>query len=86
MAAEVLSVLNPVLQLQQKKSWFGFLPLAVSVTGGGENVLLSIQSWLHMKLIKSKKNEEFSPALPLVNVGTSITEAEESLELEAPSP
>lgn len=79
-------MLNPVLQLQQKKSWFGFLALAVSVTGGGENVLLSIQSWLHMKLIKSKKNEEFSPALPLVSVGTSITEAEESLELEAPSP
>lgn len=49
-------------------------------------MLLSIQSWLNMKLIKSKKNEEFSPALPLVSVGTSITETEESLKLEAPSP
>lgn len=49
-------------------------------------MLLSIQSWLNMKLIKSKKNEEFSPALPLVSVGISITEAEESLKLEAPSP
>lgn len=49
------------------------------------NVLLSIQSWLIMKLIKHKKNEEFSLALPLVSVGTSITEAEESRKLEAPS-
>lgn len=86
MAAEFISVLNPVLQVQQKKSWFRFLALAVSVTGGGENVLISIQSWLNMKLIRRKKNEEFSPALPLVSVGTSITEAEESLKLEAPSP
>lgn len=49
-------------------------------------MLLSIQSWLNTKLIKSKEDEEFSPALLLVSVGTSITETEESLKLEASSP
>lgn len=59
--------------------------MAVRGGRGGKSVLLSIQSWLSLELIKSKKNEELPPALPLVSVGTSITEAEKSLKLKPPS-
>lgn len=48
-------------------------------------MFLSIQSQLSVKLLKSNKNKEFPPALALVNAGTSITEAEESLKLKLPS-
>lgn len=58
--------------------------LAVAVRGG-ESVLLSIQLWLCVKSVKSKKNEEFPPSLPLVSVGASITEAKKSLKLKSPS-
>lgn len=87
MAAEFSSVLNTVLQLQREESWFSFLVFTVAVKGGrgGDSVLLSIQSLVSVKSIKSKKNEEFPPALPLVIVGTRITEVEESLKLKPPS-
>lgn len=48
-------------------------------------MLLSIQSQLTVKLIKSKKSEEFPPHLSLVGVGTRFTEAEEILKVKPPS-
>lgn len=86
-AAEFSAVLNTILHLQQTEHWFWLLVLTVAGRGGrgGKSVSLSIQSWLSLEPIKSEKNEELPPVLPLVSVGTSITEAEKSLKLKPPS-